>query len=49
MSTTKDFIVEQLKTQIANYKSESKERTFGIKDGSHRFLKRQECIIHKQA
>ncbi len=29
MSTTKDFIVEQLKEKISDYKSESKEQTFG--------------------
>lgn len=29
MSTTKDFIVEQLKSQISNYKSELKEQSFG--------------------
>ncbi len=29
MSTTKDFIVEQLKEQISNYKPEIKEQTFG--------------------
>lgn len=29
MSTTKDFIVEQLKSQIANYKSDAKEESFG--------------------
>lgn len=29
MSTTKDFIVEQLKQQISNYKSEIKEQTVG--------------------
>lgn len=29
MSTTKDFIVEQLKTQISNYKAEIKENNFG--------------------
>ncbi len=29
MSNTKDFIVEQLKTQIANYKSEAQEKNFG--------------------
>jgi len=29
MSTTKDFIVEQLKEKIANYKSESKEQSSG--------------------
>lgn len=29
MSNTKDFIVEQLKTQIANYKSEAEEKNFG--------------------
>jgi len=29
MSTTKDFIVEQLKAQISNYKSKIEEKTFG--------------------
>ena len=29
MSTTKDFIVEQLKKEISNFKSDEKEKTFG--------------------
>ena len=49
MSTTKDFIVEQLKQQIADYKSETKEQTVGrvieVGDGIARISGLSDCMM----
>jgi len=49
MSTTKDFIVEQLKQQITNFKSEIKERTVGrvieVGDGIARVSGLSDCMM----
>ena len=49
MSTTKDFIVEQLKQQITNFKSEVKEQTVGrvieVGDGIARVSGLSDCMM----
>ena len=49
MSTTKDFIVEQLKKQISNYKFEEKEQSFGkvisVGDGIAKISGLSDCMM----
>ena len=49
MSTTKDFIVEQLKKQISNYKFEEKEKSFGqvisVGDGIAKISGLSDCMM----
>lgn len=51
MSITKDFIVEQLKQRIADYKSEIKERTVGrvieVGDGIARVSGLSDCMMNE--